>query len=261
MSSQVVNIKWKKVRILTIKRPKLEWAKSEQAKLEWAKSEQAKSGQAKSEQLKFPQITASFMELFFFPHLSPSWCFSLSTNFMLALYKNNNFLPSSCSLGTREKSPLMELAVIKTQATECIWAECTNNQFQQIFMLFFMICADRYRSSASTTGILFQKYVYSSFSMRMVLNCVHVCRFVLGQGSGTRKGSDQKCSALKLGNVPSVLVWTVDCKSCEAGRPIFVISNAPKNTQIIYNLKLVTQLQTKLTKSLPKFVLNIFPKS
>ncbi len=69
----------KKVRILTKKRaksewaksewPKLEWPKSEQAKSKWpkseqAKSEQAKSEQAKSEQLKFPQITTSSMELF-----------------------------------------------------------------------------------------------------------------------------------------------------------------------------------------------------
>ncbi len=44
----------KKVRILTKK----------QAKSEWAKAEQAKSEEAKSEQLKFPQITASSTELF-----------------------------------------------------------------------------------------------------------------------------------------------------------------------------------------------------
>ncbi len=37
-----------------------------------------------------------------------------------------------------------------------------------------MICAAGYRSSTNTTGSLFQKYVYSSFSMKMVLNCVHI---------------------------------------------------------------------------------------
>ncbi len=30
-----------------------------------------------------------------------------------------------------------------------------------------------YWLSGSTTGIIFQKYVYSTFSMNMVLNCVH----------------------------------------------------------------------------------------
>ncbi len=29
-------------------------------------------------------------------------------------------------------------------------------------------------SSTNTMGILFQKYVYSTFSMKMVLNCVHI---------------------------------------------------------------------------------------
>ncbi len=60
MSSQVVNIKWKKYEFWQKKQAKSEWAKSE-----WAKSEQAKSEQAKSEQVKFPQITVSSMELFF----------------------------------------------------------------------------------------------------------------------------------------------------------------------------------------------------
>ena len=37
-----------------------------------------------------------------------------------------------------------------------------------------MICAAGYRSSANTIGILFQKYVYSTFSMKIVLNCIHI---------------------------------------------------------------------------------------
>ncbi len=39
---------------------------------------------------------------------------------------------------------------------------------------FLVICATRYRSSMNTKGILFQKYVYSSFSIKIVLNCVHI---------------------------------------------------------------------------------------
>ncbi len=39
--------------------------------------------------------------------------------------------------------------------------------------IFLVICArtDRVRS---TTGFLFQKYVYSTFSMKMVLNYIHI---------------------------------------------------------------------------------------
>ncbi len=38
---------------------------------------------------------------------------------------------------------------------------------------FLMICACT-GQAPSTTGILFQKYVYITFSMKMVLNCVHI---------------------------------------------------------------------------------------
>ncbi len=36
-----------------------------------------------------------------------------------------------------------------------------------------VICAG-YRSIGSTTGVVYQKCVYSSLSMKMVLNCVHI---------------------------------------------------------------------------------------
>ncbi len=39
---------------------------------------------------------------------------------------------------------------------------------------FLVICAAGYWSSVNTIGILFQKYVYSSFSLKMVLNCIHI---------------------------------------------------------------------------------------
>ncbi len=39
---------------------------------------------------------------------------------------------------------------------------------------FLVICAAGHRSSANTKGILFQKYMYSSFSMKMALNYVHI---------------------------------------------------------------------------------------
>ncbi len=31
-----------------------------------------------------------------------------------------------------------------------------------------------YRSSPNTKGVLFQKYVYSNFSMKIVLICIHI---------------------------------------------------------------------------------------
>ncbi len=40
--------------------------------------------------------------------------------------------------------------------------------------VFLVICAAGYRSSANTIGSLFQKHVCSTFSMKMVLNCVHI---------------------------------------------------------------------------------------
>ena len=39
---------------------------------------------------------------------------------------------------------------------------------------FLVICVAGYRSSANTIGSLFQKYVYSSFSMKMVFNSIHI---------------------------------------------------------------------------------------
>ncbi len=42
-------------------------------------------------------------------------------------------------------------------------------------IIFLVICAMAgYRLSANTIGSLFQKYVYSSFSMKMVLNYIHI---------------------------------------------------------------------------------------
>ncbi len=38
---------------------------------------------------------------------------------------------------------------------------------------FLVICAGTGQAQ-STKGILFQKYVYSTFSMKMVLNCIHI---------------------------------------------------------------------------------------
>ncbi len=40
-------------------------------------------------------------------------------------------------------------------------------------MVSFVICAGTSRAQ-STKGSLFQKYVYSTFSGKMVLNCVHI---------------------------------------------------------------------------------------
>ncbi len=40
--------------------------------------------------------------------------------------------------------------------------------------LFLVICAAGYQWSANTIGSLFQKHVCSTFSMKMVLNCVHI---------------------------------------------------------------------------------------
>ncbi len=40
---------------------------------------------------------------------------------------------------------------------------------------FLVICATAgYWSSVNTSGSLFKKYVYSSFSRKMVLNCIHI---------------------------------------------------------------------------------------
>ncbi len=39
---------------------------------------------------------------------------------------------------------------------------------------FLVICVAGYRSSANTIGSLFQKYVYSSFFMKMVFNSIHI---------------------------------------------------------------------------------------
>ena len=56
----------------------------------------------------------------------------------------------------------------------------TFNLFQwpktsaKISQCLLVIYAARNQFSMNTIGILFQKYVYSSFSLRMVLNCVHI---------------------------------------------------------------------------------------
>ncbi len=46
-------------------------------------------------------------------------------------------------------------------------------QEQPTLPTFLVICAG-HQSSANTIGSLFQKYVSSSFSMKMVLNCIHI---------------------------------------------------------------------------------------
>ncbi len=68
--------------------------------------------------------------------------------------------------------------------TRSIWPEVVSGrstgpvrrQINPFYPLsFLVICATAgHRSSANTIGSLFQKYVYSSFSMKMVLNCVHI---------------------------------------------------------------------------------------
>ncbi len=77
---------------------------------------------------------------------------------------------------------------------------CTN---------FLVICATAgYRSSANTIGSLFQKCVYSSFSMKMVLNCVHIWfvdLFLVEDKAPERVfvGMQQQ----KVGTMPTGLVW------------------------------------------------------
>ncbi len=62
-----------------------------------------------------------------------------------------------------------------------------------IVVVLLVICAAGYRSSENTTGILFQKYVYSSFSMKTVLNCIHIwfADLFFNQGQGNRKEINQ----------------------------------------------------------------------
>ncbi len=102
------------------------------------------------------------------------------------------------------------------------WAKKEKFEFEPA--QFLVICAAGYRSSANTIGILFQKYIYSSFSLKMVLNCVPIWSVDIYSWSRIRhqEGIRSKCSALKLGNVPSILVQTIDRKSREASWPIFL---------------------------------------
>ncbi len=58
------------------------------------------------------------------------------------------------------------------------WLFATFKQLWNLEILwsqhFLVICAAGHRSSANTIGILFQKYVSSSFSMKITLNCIHI---------------------------------------------------------------------------------------
>ncbi len=65
-----------------------------------------------------------------------------------------------------------------------------------------------YQSSTNTTGSLFQKYVYSSLSMKMVLNCVHIWSvdLLLVEDKVPERvfvGMQQQ----KVGTMPTGLVW------------------------------------------------------
>ncbi len=51
---------------------------------------------------------------------------------------------------------------------------CPTDIGYGLFVVVLVICAAGYWSSMNTIGSLFQKYVYSSFSMKMVVNCVHI---------------------------------------------------------------------------------------
>ena len=84
-------------------------------------------------------------------------------------------------------------------------------------MLLFVICAAGYWSSMNTKRhplpkVCVQQFLYENGTQ---LCSYLVCRFVLGQGC--QEGIFLECSALKLGNVPNILVQTIDRKSCEAG--------------------------------------------
>ncbi len=51
--------------------------------------------------------------------------------------------------------------------------QSSANKFFEATKQFLVICAATGRAR-STVGILFQKYIYSTFSMKMVLNCIHI---------------------------------------------------------------------------------------
>ncbi len=101
---------------------------------------------------------------------------------------------TECTKETMTRKHHHTLAAQPAQQNWFNWTECNHliiSTFSSL-VLFLVICAATGRAP-STIGILFQKYVYSTFSMKMVLNlCSYlVCRFVFGQGYGARKEIDQ----------------------------------------------------------------------
>ncbi len=96
-----------------------------------------------------------------------------------------------------------------------------------------VICAGTSRAR-STIGSLFQKYVYSTFSMNMVLNCVHIWSVDLLR-IRCQKEILLECSNKKLALCQLVLSGTVDwCKSRKAGGPIY-FRRSPFGCHVIFD--------------------------